>query len=305
MASKVLTPEQMRRGAIECVRRVIESRTQAAPVPDFWEYLAHVKIESDLTGSALIPFQPWPFQCERLTAWHAGNSEVWLKRRQIGASWMAAAWAWYVAAYHVASHVAGFSAGQREANELMRKVRVIADNLPEELARPYVGKETMEISGGSMIVGFPSTEHAGISFTFALILADEAAFHPYGAQNYAAYRPAIDAGGQYICMSTADPKLGPGGFFHDLYQAAVAGENGYQAVFTGRWARPGQGDEWWVDVSRRYAGMPEQRDAYYPESDAEAFVGKSGLVFPMFSEQRHVMQGDPVEWGECIVRVAG
>jgi len=299
-----LAPEA-RREAAAAAAQVRALISQLEP-PDFWAYLAHVQIESDDPDApGPLAFDPWPLQRERFESWLTGTSEVWLKRRQIGASWCEAAYAWWVAAYHPAWHVAVFSQGQDYAAEFLRKVRFVGDHLPAQLRRPYVGKERVEFSGsGSLIIGFPSTESAGISYTFRLVIADEAAFHPYGRQNYTAYRPAIDAGGQYLCSSTADPRLGPSGFFHDLYNDAVAGRNGYHAVFTGRWARPGQGADWWADVQRSYAGMDQERDAYYPESDTQAFVGKAGLVYPQWSLERHGMHGDPVRWEECISRHA-
>lgn len=299
-----MTDDPLRELARHAAQSVLARRQERTP-PPFWEYLSHIRIESDdPEHPGLIPFHPWPFQRERFESWLAGTSEVWLKRRQVGASWMEAAYAYWVAAYHARAHVAVFSQGGDYSAEFIRKIRVIADNLPSGLKREYVGKAALEFAdSGSLIIGFPSTESAGISYTFRLVIADEAAFHPYGAQNYAAYRPTLDAGGQYICSSTADPRLGPSGFFHDLYWGAVDGTNGYTPVFTGRWARPGQGEEWWAEVERRFAGMPEQRDAYYPLSDAEAFVGKAGLVYPQFSTERHTMMGDPCEWEDCIMRV--
>jgi hypothetical protein len=299
---------------------VLYPELAARGAPDFWEYLSHVKIETDDPKNPMrIPLDPWPLQRDQLARWLAGESQVWLKRRQVGASWCLAAYAWWMAAYHPGWHVALFSAGQRETNELIRKVQFVADNLPVSLQCAYVGTETMKIAGGSQIIGFPSTENAGISFTFRLIVADEAAFHPYGRQNYAAYRPSIDAGGQYLCASTADPRLGPSGFFYDMYQDAKKGENDYVPVFTGRWARPGQDETWWKTVERRYKGNEEARDAFYPVVDSAAFVARSGLVLPMFIEERHVTkpqpeasrltpwlrEGHPIAWEDCLYRAAG
>jgi hypothetical protein len=138
-----------------------------------------------------------------------------------------------------------------------------------------------------VIRAFASTDHAGISYTFNLVVMDEAAFHPFGALNYAAVRPAV-ARGQMVILSTADPSLGPSGFFHDIYWASKRGETGYSAVFVAWDARPGRDADWYQRERMAFTGRPEEFDAYYPDSDAAAFVARSGLVFPQFSHPRHV-----------------
>jgi hypothetical protein len=153
-------------------------------------------------------------------------------------------------------------------------------------------------------MALPSSEDAGVSYTFQLAVMDELAFHPWGESNYAALRPTLSAGGQFIALSTANPRLGPSGLFHDLYMASAEGETPYTAVFIPWSARPGR-DEAWLAVERAaYTGMPEEFDAFYPDSEDDAFVARQGLVFPQFDRHRHVgEQRVPIE--DCIRVVAG
>ena len=273
---------------------------------DFREFLSYVKIESDDPDNrGQLDWVPWPHLMERAESWQSGTDEVILKARQLGFSWLLAAFSHWTAAYHPSAHVGVFSKGQFEARKQLRRCRYIWDRLPDALRIP--GRWTVdevEFDNSSMMMALPSTEDAGISLTFALIGADESAFHPYAAQNYAAYQPTLSAGGQYISLSTADPSLGPAGHFHDQYWSSKAGLTPYEAVFIPWDSRPGRDEVWLTRQRRAFEGLPEAFDAYYPETDAAAFVARTGLVYPMFSDDRHICDA-PCDWKDYKRRYAG
>lgn len=274
----------------------------------FVDFLRYCVIESDDPDNpGPVPFEPYPYQAERAEEWQRGTSEVVLKARQLGFSWLLAMYKLWAASYQQGGHVGYYSRGQDEARwQIDRRVEYIWRHLPEPLQVPYRKRDTlMEFDGAGSIRAFPSTEDAGIGYTFRLVVADEAAFHSYGAKNYAAYRPTISAGGQLILCSTADPALGPHGFFYDMWEDSVAGRNGYVPVFVPWHARPGRDAAWLERERAAYAGMPEMFDAYYPETPEAAFVGRSGMVYPMFSPSRHVRETAPVPWEQCLYRFAG
>lgn len=252
----------------------------------------------------VIPLEPWPFQIERAEAWQSGQSEVILKERQQGFSQvlMAPYILWRVM-YH--GWACGYwSVDQPAARKQVARIKALYEELPTFLrVNTTFRADDAECESGGSLIAFPSTPHAGISYTLQLAVMDEAAFHAYGAANFAAISPAV-AKGQFIVNSTADPELGPAGFFHDIYWASKRGETGLTAVFEAR-RRPDRGPDFYVREKARYAGQPERFQAYYPETDAEAFVGKSGLVYPMFSEARHVVSKHPWEWNASKRKVMG
>ena len=254
----------------------------------FADFLTFCRIRSDdPQAPGITPLNPWPFQVERAESWQAGSSEVILKERQLGFSAvLVAPYMLWRAMYHGWS--CGYlSVGQQEAREEISRIRALYGELPDFLKVPgTIRVDDASFEGGGRIIAFPSTEHAGISYTLQLAVMDEAAFHPYGAANYAAIQPAVSRG-QFIILSTADPSLGPSGFFHDMYFASKRGDTPYAAVFEAR-RRPDRDEAWYARARSAYAGRGEEFDAYYPISDAAAFVARSGLVFPQFMEARHV-----------------
>lgn len=259
--------------------------------------------DDDPIRPSSVPFHPYPYQVERGRAWETGQSEVNLKARQLGFSWLAAAYKLWRAAYHGWS-IAYISKGQVEARaHLESRVRFMWRHLGGRSATRWTADSVEFDSGGSIRV-FPSTPDAGVQYTFQLVIFDEFAFHQFGVANWAAILPTLSAGGQVLVMSTADPDLGSAGAFYDVWSQAEQGLNGLTPVFTEVLERPGR-DVAWLERERARIGDSTRADAFYPRTAAMAFVGRSGLVFPMFSKERHVTEYHRIAWQQAYHRIAG
>lgn len=282
-----------------------EVAAESACRADFSYFLTWCRIRSDdPLAPGVISLDPWPFQAERARAWQSGQSEVILKERQMGFSAvLLAPYMLWRAMYH--GWACGYlSKGEDEAREEIIRIKSIYDELPSFLkVVGHIRSDDATFESGGRVLAFPSTASAGISYTLQLAIMDEAAFHPYGAANFAAIQPAASRG-QFIIQSTADPEIGPSGFFHDIYWASKRGETPYKAVFVSR-CRPDRDAAWYERTRSAYAGQTDRFDAYYPETDSAAFVGRSGLVYPMFDTSKHVINYDPFTWKAAKYRVGG
>ena len=271
----------------------------------FPHFLQHVTILSDdPLNPQPIPFEAWDYQLDMAEMLQAGTSIVLLKPRQAGASWeIGSAYPLWRTLYY--GWACGyFSRGQDESLfQLNERIQFIYDHLPPQLrVRTKIADGVLSCkASGGWIRAFPGTESAGIGYTMQLVIADEVAFHQWGEQNYRNYQPSLSAGGQFVGMSTADPALGPHGFFKTLWDRAESGESGYTPVFWHGDIRPGR-DAAWLDRERRAIGDDDVFHAFYPQSPAEAFVGRSGLALPQFATQLHVRQDHPRAWAECEYR---
>jgi len=271
---------------------------------NFIDFLDFVKLRSDDPLNPVVTkWQPWPYLIEQAQAWASGASEIDLKDRQLGYSWLVAAYADWKA--RNGAMVALISKGQLEARELLAKTAFVETHLPEWMqVGATIRVDDITYPSGGKVMASPSTPDAGVSFTFQVVIMDEAHFHPYAAQNYAAIRPTISAGGQFIALSTADPGLGPNGWFPLVYWASKRGETGYTARFIPWSVRPGRDRAWLERERQAYEGLPEEFDAYYADTDAQAFVARSGLVYPMWNEAKHV-RSEKVPLVQCRRIVAG
>ena len=273
---------------------------------DTAELLSYAKILSDDPANPdLVPFDVWPSQRERLAEWDQGHSEVILKARQLGFSWVIAGLMLRIAMFSKGT-VGVFSLGEREAKEQMERVKVLYDSLPPYLKNPATFKsQEVEFEGQGRIIAFPSTIQAGTSYTFRLVVMDEASKHPYAQQNYGEIRPTISAGSQIIINSTANATLGANGFFYNMYWDSKAGDTGYSAVFVPWNSRPDRDQAWYEREKKAFIGNPRDFYAQYPSTDEEAFVGREGLVYDMFNADFHVVKDHPFKLEDCVRIVAG
>jgi len=195
---------------------------------------------------------------------------LFLKSRQIGLSWVLCIYALWKAKFFENVKVLFLSQGEEEAYDLISRCKFIDDNLPVFLKarrdpdqRGFVGFPDT----GSELKALPSTERAGRSTDATVVICDEWEFHPYAEQNFGALKPTIDAGGQFIGLSTAD-KTKLNTFFKKKYHEAKAGFSSFHKEFFGWRVRPGRTQEWFDEVTRDLADW--QREQEYPDTEEEA-----------------------------------
>lgn len=242
----------------------------------FRDFLEHVKIEeSQGNGVGVVPFAMWPHLVEVTKLLGSEKLIVWMKARQIGATWLLAAYCVWTAEYKPSSLVLLLSQGELEAQELLRRCKVIWRLLPEHLRATLEREsgERLDFAGGGRILALPSTEKAGQSFTATLVICDEADFHQWFETNLAAVKPTIDAGGQLIAVSTSNEGTIDSAFKR-LWRAAPS--NHYWPIFYGWEARPGR-DQTWYD--QRYAEATDKAlfQKHYPSTPQEALAAPQSI----------------------------
>lgn len=224
-------------------------------------------------ASATVRFRLWPAQVQTMWQLMLHRLIVILKARQLGISWLCCGYALWLCLFRPGRSVLCFSKGQQEANELIRRIRVLYDRLPDwlrsqlpALTRPLTSE--LEWANGSRIVSLPATENAGRSFTASLVLMDEAAFSQWAGKLYTALKPTIDAGGQLIVFSTAN---GADPFFQPLWEKATAGVGGFTPIFLPWHVRPGRDAAWYARTEAEALSSAAMKQEY-PATAQEAFA---------------------------------
>ncbi len=170
-----------------------------------------------------MPFRLWPSQIGVVWALMLQRLIIILKARQLGISWICCGYVLWRCLFQPGQLVLLFSKSQDDADELLRRVKVLYERLPEWLLRacPSVVKDNTTVlawSNGSRVRSLPATKSAGRSLTASVVVLDEAAFLVWADVLYGALKPTIDGGGQLIILSTAN---GIGNLFHRLWTRAV------------------------------------------------------------------------------------
>lgn len=250
-------------------------------------FVNHFCFIQDPSTFSEFRFILWDFQKELLTLFEQNRSTIILKARQLGVSWLVAAFALWVAMFRENANVLLLSKREDEAQKLLDKVKFMYDRLPDWLRAPEYARSNSQLifsqnaggnlSKGSRITALPATEDAGRSETGSLIIADEWAFHPYADTNYAAFRPAISAGtAKFIGVSTAN---GIGTFFHDMWINAKRGINGFAYRFIPWSAHPYRDLQWYKYEKAAYPSAMQEFYQENPATEEEAFIAAGGCVF--------------------------
>lgn len=218
-------------------------------------------------------------QSEALTRWVAGENSITLKARQIGWSTLIGFYVFWLAFFRPNTRIMLLSKGEREAQELLSKVRFGAERIPSWLAArgPKIktsNLQKLEFTNGSEILSLPSGNNPARGFTGRLVVCDEFAFLENSDEAWASIEPTADIGGQLIILSTAN---GSGNKFEDLWARAETGKSVFKPMFYGWWAVPERDAAWY---EQKQFDLPEwQLNQEYPDNAREAFIKSGMLVF--------------------------
>lgn len=231
-------------------------------------------------------------QIEAIDEWNRERYSLTLKARQIGWSTIVTAHCWHNAYFHPDREILLLSKGEREAAELISKIKYGLRFLPDWMRRrgPVQltdSKSRIDFSNGSSIISLPSAADPARGFSGYLVVVDEWAFLNNPDEAWAAIEPVADVGGRIIGLSTAN---GYGNFFHTLWVEAETGHNFFKTMFH-NWRAGGRDDAWYE--AKKKALPSWQLAQEYPDNPEEAFIKSGNPVFDLdalYEMSKHVMR---------------
>lgn len=227
----------------------------------------------------VFPFELWPHLLRGIEALLTKDKISVLKSRQVGWSWLIAAYVLWYALTKPHSIILLFSAGEKEAIRLLDKCHQIWQHLPSFMRFP-LGQDATTLmtflDNGSRIQAFASTEGAGVGETASLVVFDEHILHPYAATNFDTVKPTTDAGAQTVSIFTIK-KDKFRALAVQLFKGALEGVNGFTPLFVSWKERPGRTVEWYAQTKKALTSTeleglsPElYMESNYPGSIEEA-----------------------------------
>jgi hypothetical protein len=187
----------------------------------------YIKVTHPVRG--LVPFKLYPFQHRILDALENNRFNILRKFRQAGCTTIAAAYSLWMIIFQKHKSVVILSKGDSESTEVLDRIKLMYDELPGFL-KPGIAednKHTLKLVTGSTIKSRPSGKQSGRSLAGSFLIIDEAAFIESIDTIWAAVYPIISTGGRAFVLSTVN---GIGNWYHDVYQAAINGENAFNAI---------------------------------------------------------------------------
>lgn len=263
-------------------KQAIKEQLRCLVDPDYFiDRYIQIDDAQDQGGEiGMMPFKLWPSQTDLLASIVSERMLLILKARQLGISWLCCAYALWLCLFKAGRLVLIFSKSQEEANEMLRRVSVMYQRLPDSLkaALPSPAKENtgeMGWANGSRIKSMPATKTSGRGFTASLVILDEFAFVQWPAELYTALKPTIDGGGQLIVLSTAN---GTGNLFYEMVERARKGLGRFVFRFLDWRARPDRDDAWYAATAAD-AVQSSLMGQEYPETPDEAFEATNAERF--------------------------
>lgn len=199
-----------------------------------------------------------------------------LKARQLGVTWTLALVALWWALSHPAQTVLVVSIGEREAVDVLRRIRRLYESMPAIVREAFpLGQATstrMEIAhpeGPGVIVSLPSSSTAGRGQTVHLLIGDERPKWPNAAEQEASLLPAAADAGRVILGGTANGMDG----FYDRWQS-----ESWANVFIGALARPGRTEQMVMAMREELGDLGPQE---FPLTAEEAFLSSGRCAFDL------------------------
>jgi len=167
-------------------------------------------------------FNLYPFQEDSLTQLKENRYNIILKSRQLGISTLTAGYALWKMIFRSDFNVLVIATKQDVAKNLVTKVRVMNENLPNWLKGKTLedNKLSLRYANGSQIKAISSKGDAGRSEALSLLIFDEAAFIDKIDEIWTASQQTLATGGDCIALSTPN---GVGNWFHKMWVDAESG----------------------------------------------------------------------------------
>lgn len=243
----------------------------------------------------LDPTDGWAWQRDVLDWWQENDRTLILKARQLGITWVAAAYALWQLLYRPGARVLVYSIGEKEAQTVARRIYTMYLSLPIQL-RQHVKKikpDKSEIPTEEIIFqhqdgtlsslrSMTSTKASGQGETASLVILDEFAYNENAVAIWKATQPAVSGGGKKqgktIVISTANGVAGDydgANFYYHLWDQAA--DRRIQTKFLPWSAHPDRDETWYADNAMTLP--PRERAESYPSSAQEAFQGTGACWF--------------------------
>jgi hypothetical protein len=210
---------------------------------------------------------------------------ILLKTRQVGLTWLAAAYVLWMAMRSPLFLAIIISASEDHAIEFLNRVYFIMDRLPNWLVPPIKSRTKMQVefahAGGSVatIKSMPTIEMGAESKTPNILIIDEAHTIREVSSIYNSSYPGIEAAKGQVIVIANSVKSGPGwGFVRDMYLASKSGINQFKRIFLPWMACPDRPADFRARMES--AGMSREDILWhYPETEDEAVSAIASSYF--------------------------
>lgn len=235
------------------LKQIIAQEYQRCAKEPVYFIKKYCKIQHPVRGK--IPFHLYDFQERTLLDLNEHRFNIILKSRQTGISTLVAGYSLWNMLFNQDFNVLVIATKQEVAKNLVTKVRVMNDYLPNWLKQRAVedNRLSLRYANGSQIKAISASPDAGRSEALSLLVFDEAAFIEKVEDIWVSSQSTLSTGGSAIILSTPN---GVGGFFHKMWTESENGTNGFNFIRL-PWQVHPERDQTWRDEQDKLLGKKD------------------------------------------------
>lgn len=190
-------------------------------------------------------FVTFPYQDECIESFLKNRFTIVNKSRQLGLSTVSAAYCLWQALFRRDQCIIVIATKLEVAKNFISKVKIMFDSLPAWLVVPVLNAESvkyLKFSNNSQIIAIPTSADAGRSYAITFLVIDEAAHIENFPELWTGLLPTLSATkGKAVLISSP---LGVGSLYHQIWQGAVEGTNGFHPIELPWQVRPDRDEAW-------------------------------------------------------------
>jgi len=221
-----------------------------------------------------VKFDLYDYQEKCLNEFTSNRYNIILKSRQLGISTLSAGYSLWTMLFQNDKNILVIATGKDVAKNLVTKVRVMYDGLPQWLKTSCeeINKLSIRFTNGSQIKAIASNESAGRSEALSLLIIDEAAFIDKIGEIWTAAQQTLATGGDSIVLSTPN---GVGNWFHKQWVGAEDNTNEFNTIRL-HWTNHPDRDQSWRDEQDKILGPSQAAQ----ECDADFLTSGQSVIDP-------------------------
>ncbi|HLP40144.1 MAG TPA: phage terminase large subunit family protein [Fibrobacteria bacterium] len=297
-------------------RVLFHSWLQQYSLSAFINLFLHIKFRGKVLKWTLFPLQQ--AMCQAITAAASVRESVFwlLKARQVGGTEIIAAWCLFMCLSRPGYSILVLSKTGGAAQDFIEeKLLPMLDRLYEYVPHlPWPSytrtKSLIRFSNGSRIEAINSANHAGRGKTVDAVVMDEAGageFEHHAEDIFQSVQGTTEHGSSafMVVMGTSAPGTWFNNQSEEFYRHGAPGVTFFflsMAVFPWRDTRTPEGKAWWAKRVAQLGEVGARQE--YPSTPEDAFLSKSGFVFPQFERPagRHIKRM-PLDWTQLYLIV--
>jgi len=261
----------------------------------FLRELVYTLDEHDKTGNAIKKLPNWLYLYSLADDLLKHNWIFVLKSRQIMATWLMCAFLLWTILFHKGKKVAFQSKKGDDADALIQRAKVIYDHLPKwkpEAEFSYCRIKVSEMFSDGF--GIPQGPDQVRSYTFTIVFSDEFGFQEQREKTFAASKPSVDGGGQFIAVTTPPEETT---FVTDWESNEVFVEPKGKFIKIHYSQRPDRDEKWKIEAKKGYT-----EDDWNREYELISVPRGLRRVFNCFFFTKHVNPNLIYQSGKVVLR---